>query len=601
MNDMAMTTAHGWPVCTALIAGLMLSAGCAPPASKSGDAGTDAGSEPSYTLTVTPASTSVTSIDGTQGQVTFTATATSTTGETTDVTTAAEWSVEKPLLGTFAGARFTSSGIPGSTVVKCHWKGLTQTAQLTVNVEKSLVTGSAPINARALFKAAAEDSQLAPNVVYPMDGTIFPPNLGDLEAHWVDTAGADLFEMTLSSAQFKVSLYTKEAPQAQSWLPLSAAGANQWSVVSEGARGKAFQLSIRALKLSDPSKAGTKTLSLAFSQDDLLGGIYYWSPSGPAGLYRHDFGKANSPPEKYYNNTHFPAMVPTAGTSCVGCHTVSPNGDRVAFDYQVDGDPHWGAVVATDTRQNVFPPSTALKWIFPTFEPSGNRLVTCSAFNSGVLTLREANTGASLGTIQTPGFSTHPDFSPLGNAIAYTLASTHIDEAQVSNGSIVVQPFDATAGTFGSARVLVQNIGAQNNYYPSWSPDGSWILFNRSQAGSYFQPTAELYAVPADGSLPPIALTAANITVGLTNSWPRFAPFIEKTADGRSLVWLTFSSTRPFGVRPKTGAQLWMAAFDLSKAAKGQDPSSPAFHLPFQDSTTSNHSAQWTRTIVEIN
>jgi hypothetical protein len=36
-----------------------------------------------------------------------------------------------------------------------------------------------------------------------------------------------------------------------------------------------------------------------------------------------------------------------------------------------------------------------------------------------------------------------------------------------------------------------------------------------------------------------------------------------------------------------------MAAFDPAKAGSSQDPSFPAFWLPFQDITGGNHIAQW--------
>lgn len=42
------------------------------------------------------------------------------------------------------------------------------------------------------------------------------------------------------------------------------------------------------------------------------------------------------------------------------------------------------------------------------------------------------------------------------------------------------------------------------------------------------------------------------------------------------------------------GTLIWMVAIDPARLARGQDPSSPAFCLPFQDITTSNHIAQWT-------
>ena len=44
-----------------------------------------------------------------------------------------------------------------------------------------------------------------------------------------------------------------------------------------------------------------------------------------------------------------------------------------------------------------------------------------------------------------------------------------------------------------------------------------------------------------------------------------------------------------------------MFAVDPDKVLAGQDGSYPAFVLPFQDFTTSNHIAQWTEAIVGSN
>ena len=41
-----------------------------------------------------------------------------------------------------------------------------------------------------------------------------------------------------------------------------------------------------------------------------------------------------------------------------------------------------------------------------------------------------------------------------------------------------------------------------------------------------------------------------------------------------------------------------MAGVDPDRVAIGQDPSYPAFALPFQDISTSNHIAQWTTQVV---
>jgi hypothetical protein len=116
----------------------------------------------------------------------------------------------------------------------------------------------------------------------------------------------------------------------------------------------------------------------------------------------------------------------------------------------------------------------------------------------------------------------------------------------------------------------------------------------------------------------------------LSNSWPKWSPFLQNYR-GDTLLWLTFSSTRDYGLRmrnhlpgmyqcypplsledpngdsfvPPYGfsshcqqPQIWMAAVDITAAtahAAGPDPSRPAFWLPYQDMTTHNHTPQWTQ------
>jgi len=43
-----------------------------------------------------------------------------------------------------------------------------------------------------------------------------------------------------------------------------------------------------------------------------------------------------------------------------------------------------------------------------------------------------------------------------------------------------------------------------------------------------------------------------------------------------------------------------MVAIDPSRLARGEDPSEPAFCLPFQDISTSNHIAQWTSGVATV-
>jgi hypothetical protein len=163
-----------------------------------------------------------------------------------------------------------------------------------------------------------------------------------------------------------------------------------------------------------------------------------------------------------------------------------------------------------------------------------------------------------------------------------------------------------------------------NHYYPAWSPDSQFLVYNESKCNSGdfsdecdadTNPTATLYAVKPVAGATPIALAKANRggvldgnNTALTNSYPKWSPFVFQRVAGEAtsrLMWITFASKRKFGLRnlPQSdrggdGTLLWMAAVDPDKVNDGTDPSFTAFVLPFQDYTTSNHIAQWTTKVV---
>src|SRR5262249_2742646 len=142
----------------------------------------------------------------------------------------------------------------------------------------------------------------------------------------------------------------------------------------------------------------------------------------------------------------------------------------------------------------------------------------------------------------------------------------------------------------------------ENNYYPQFSPDGAWIIFNRASAGdSYNNPRAEVWAVSAAGGSP-FKLAGSHAEPTMTDSWPRWSPFLQQGASRGPLLWATVSSKRAYGIEMAAGTrpQLWMFAFSPTRAALMQDGTWPAFWLPFQNLTTNNHIAQWTTRIVPV-
>ncbi len=238
---------------------------------------------------------------------------------------------------------------------------------------------------------------------------------------------------------------------------------------------------------------------------------------------------------------------------------------------------------------------------------------------------------------------TNPDWSRDGSTVYFTATTpiTNItgsagnynnkDDIHSTNGSIWLVSVSGS-GAFGTPTELITPAGSnENDYYPAISPDNSTLIFDKAVGNtlattdSYNNPGATLFAMAVAGT--PVALAGANLGSGLTNSWPRWSPEVQ-TYNGKHLLWVTFSSTRDYGLRvlnqgsaffncyppvsPEnpsgdhkqafdpncTQPQLWMAAIDIDAVAAGNDGSFQAFWLPFQDVTAHNHIAQWVDNFV---
>ncbi len=234
-------------------------------------------------------------------------------------------------------------------------------------------------------------------------------------------------------------------------------------------------------------------------------------------------------------------------------------------------------------------------------------------------------------------------------------------------GSIYSASFTASpsAPTMGTPNLLLQGDATHNYYYPAFSSDGNFLVLNEGTTNSdnggdaYYNPTArvKLLHFPTANNAKPIDLKALNETGNLTNSWPKWSPFVQ-TYKGHKILWLTFSSNRDYGLRvqnqhdasnmgqpypicyppespscwipptrpaarnrtrrcassgppeerqPPTAStsatsaqpQIWMAAvvIDPDPSLDSGDRSFPAFWLPFQDVTSHNHTAQWVESL----
>jgi hypothetical protein len=128
---------------------------------------------------------------------------------------------------------------------------------------------------------------------------------------------------------------------------------------------------------------------------------------------------------------------------------------------------------------------------------------------------------------------------------------------------------------------------------------------NSSSSGGDCVSDAEIWYVAADGSAQPIRL--ANIgpsdrpTLGVCSSWPKFDPTTYMD-HGHPLFWVAWATARGYGLRYSDNhvMQIWMAAFDPTRASAGMNPTYPPIRLPFQNIMSGNHVAQWVTSVQRM-
>jgi hypothetical protein len=506
-------------------------------------------------LTIEPAE--VTIATGPEGglPVDFTVTATLEDGSVVELEEV-EWSLSNRSAGELddQGVFTPSDSNGGITYVTAGFDGLVAQALVTVTYGEELVEEGA--NAGAFRGAETEvDGMWA----YPQDGVNFPRNTPSIKFQWYDQ-GAESYKLRFRGATTDLSVYTT----ATSWT----ASEEVWTrVVSTNAGGS---LSVTLSAAVGGAVYSEAPLTLNVNRMDGTGSIYYWSTSA-SGIMEVPYGG--------YAREYL--TYSTTGR-CVGCHDISPQG-YIAMSY--DGGNGSLVVKRLSDGADMIAADTGYYGNFKTFSPDGRYMATTLA---GTLLLYDATTFTLLYEVPVDGSVSHVDWSPDGDSLALVTRPDGYDDWCFYGGSVSVMDHNGD-GTFSAPRVIYAPPSGYNAYYPVWSPDGDWIAFNVSYEDAYDDASAMLNVIARDGGTP-IVLGSANLSEGYTNSWPRWGPLPDD-----EVLWLAFSSKRAYGTTTAAGVpQIWVTAFDPERAARGEDPSWPAFWLPGQDPAQSNHIPVWT-------
>jgi hypothetical protein len=465
---------------------------------------------------------------------------------------------------------------------------------------------SLPASSSGLFSGTPDpDPANRPSIVYPLDGSMHPINLADITFQWrrAPAVAQTVFRIRLQRLNSDVFEFfvpckhvtggpTAEPNECVYHMPPGA-----WIDTAVTSHGEALTVEIAG---ADPTRPGTYAvsapMSLSFSPEDVRGGFYYWS-NDLAGTERVLFGARATTP----------FIVPSTKTNpetCGGCHAVSRGGETIAFTQGSANDGVLRVAATSNPEQPLFASATMHDSGTMALSHDGTRVMVSYA---GRLFLRNAATGETLGevglaAIPDPLHGFHPDWAPDDKSVALTLSARGASDWSVGSGAIGVLPIDLSAtgsAMFGRVETIVENTDATFNFYPSFSPDGHWIVFASAPPGpdqtSYKQTNARLRLANRDTHAV-YELENATNAPGRSATWPKFAPFTQ--AGG--LMFVTFNSKMDYGFYVSSAsmlAQMWITAIDVRRLQTQGDASTPPVWLPFQDVTSFNYLSAWSERV----
>jgi hypothetical protein len=511
--------------------------------------------------------------------------------------------------------------------------GVVQPTGPVTDFPSPVIDGAAPADAASLFGPPGQGAASGgPCLIEPENDVVYPQNWLRPRFRWSAPQGENLFELRLHVANQidDLVVYTTNT----TWtMPVSS-----WNALRTHSPTEPMTLSVRGGVYSGGNlqgeALGTST-PMGVAPVQATGAIVYWTTNdtstGSSAL------KGFSPGDETVEELLSPAQYAKAqGTtsSCIGCHASTPDGQFVAFTTTTTNQAEW-----TDALALIDPDGGALgtapsyvssagaqalaQWdvgalaFSPAHWTAGDRRVVVSYDNDNsgsnvVLSwydLEATSPSQAHGTVARTGdtqLAGAPAWSHDGNTIAY-VSTNRVCTGRLGNCTPQYnQPADPGsradvyavpyAGGAGGSATPVQGASdpALQEYYPSFSPDDRWLVFNRipNDYNLYDQPASEVFVVAANGGAPtrlaandPPSCTGVT-SPGITNSWGKWGPTAYQ-ANGSTYYWLVFSSKRA-----GTGAaQLYITS--LVQASDGTLKTHGAIYLWNQPSTESNHTPAW--------
>lgn len=412
-------------------------------------------------------------------------------------------------------------------------------------------------------------------IIYPLDGTLFPPELVPPTFRWEDkTSGVDSWVIRIAFER-EDEILTFRARQAN-WSPEPST----WENIKRRSRDNSATLTIFGVGTSSNQVVhSSAALTFSTSADPVGAPIFYREVNLPfveavkdPSNIRWRFGPISSaePPPIVLQN------LPVCGN----CHSFSADGRVLGMDVDYANDK--GSYVITEIAETTtLAPRDVITWsdfereqrhvtfgLLSQVSPDGRYAVSTVndrsvfvpkddlAFSQlffplrGILAVydRQTRQFASLPGADDPAFvQSNPAWSPDGRQVVFARSEAYqlrhdlgavlltreecrefLDEGKEFRFDLYRVPFNQGKGGVAEPLRGASHNGV-SNFFAKYSPNGKWIVFCQAANYMLLQPDSELYIIPAEGG--EARRLACN--TGRMNSWHSWSP------NGK---WLVFTS-----------------------------------------------------------
>jgi tetratricopeptide (TPR) repeat protein len=427
----------------------------------------------------------------------------------------------------------------------------------------------------AVYDDGAEYDDLI--IRYPLDGTLFPPEIVPPTFHWKDDNSKS--NMWLVSFEFQdnnapMNIVTRKCmlePEQQ-----------QWEIIKKRSLERGAQVTVLGIgrRLTTSILSAGRT-SIKTSKDPVGAPLFYREVNLPfveavkdPSNIRWRFGSISSPQQ--------PPVILENLPVCGNCHSFPADGKTLAMDVDY-ANSKASYVITQIAEQMTLATSDIITWneykkedgqqtfgLLSQISPDGRYVLSTVkdasvfvpkpdlAFSQlffpikGILCVYDRSTGtfAALPGADDPQFvQSNPTWSPDGKYIVFARARAYELRNISGPRKVLLTPeeceeflkdgkqflFDLYRITFNGGKggepepIRGASNNGMSNFFAKYSPDGKWIVFCRARSYMLLQPDSELYIIPAEGG----RAKKLRANTNRMNSWHSFSP------NGR---WLVFSS-----------------------------------------------------------